>query len=940
MFDSILLFAVLGAGTGALYALASVGLVLTYRGSGVINFASGAMGMVGTFAFYELADIFGWPTLPAMVVAVAVSAALGLLCHLLMSRMHMASNLTKIVVTLALLVALQGLMGLKYDPDNTYNVNSFLTTSTIDVAGSRISVARLILLGIAIAITAIVSVVYRRTLFGLATSAVSENRRALTTLGWSANNVSAWNWALGAGLAGLAGVLLSPFIGVSVGLATALLLPSLAASVIGNFHSFSLALIGAVVIGVIQSELTRFVTISGIEDAVPFAVILVMIVWRGRKVPLRGAIAERLPSVTKGIVNWRKLAIAVVVVVVALNVLPLQWVSAVTTTMIAAIVVASLVVVTGFAGQISLAQWSIGGTAALVTGWLIVWGLPFWLAGLIGLLSAIPVGLIIGSAALRARGISLALATLAFAVCIVSLLLSNPAYTGNGNGLHVGKFSLFGLNLSAGTAPVRFGIFVLIVLVVVGLAIANTRRGPSGRQMLAVRNNERAASALGLNVVTIKLGAFCYGAVVAALAGIVTIVEYPVAQYTNFDVFTNIELVNYSVLGGVGYVTGSVVGAQGQSGGIFTQIFSYFSSNAQTYVTVIFGFLALTIFIQAPNGIARMHALKREQRQAKHRARKGLPEPAPKAITLPDTGEAAPTTAQTTVGEVALDVEGLAVSYGSVRAVAGVDFSLRSGEVLGVIGANGAGKTTLIDALTGFAPITAGTIRLDGRDITPLSARQRANLGVGRSFQSLEVFEDLSVYENILAGCEARGLLGWLVDLVRPRAPRLSQAAVAIVRQLDLEASLTKMPSELSYGSRRLAMIARSVAPGPRVLLLDEPAAGLDAREREDLLRIVRHLAEEWKMAVLLIEHDVNWVASASDRMLALDFGSVIARGTPDEVRAHPAVVASYLGVDHSPEEHGSQEHGSREHGSQEPVLATGRSTRDTASHNQERDIS
>lgn len=899
MFETILLFAVLGAGTGALYAMASVGLVLTYRGSGVINFASGAMGMTGAFAFYELYGVFHWPVLAAMFVGVSVSAGLGLLCHVLMSHLQKASNLTRIVVTLAMLVALEGLLGLKYPATSTYYVVPFLPNSTFHFAGSNLSVSRLILLGIAIGIALVLAVVYRRTRFGIATTAVSENRVALTTLGWSANSVAAWNWMLGTALSGFAAIMLGPIIGVSLGLTTALLLPSLAAGVIGNFHSFSLTLAGAIGIGIVQAELTRYVTsVSGIGDAVPFAVILVVIVWRGRRVPTRGSITERLPSVTSGIVPWKKVLVGIAVLLIAINLLPLQWVGALTTTLLGAIILISIVVVTGFAGQISLAQWTIGVGAAFVTGWLRVWGLPFWLAIILGVLSAVPVGIIIGSAALRARGINLAIATLAFAVMMVSLVLTDPGITGNGLGLNTGTFTLFGINLSGVTHLQRFAMFVVLVLVLVGLGVSNTRRGRSGRQMLAVRTNERAASALGINVVAVKLTAFCYGAMIAALGGILSVIEFPTAIFTTGtsggDIFQNFSLVDYGVLGGVGYVSGPLLGAQGQAGGIATEVFSYLSSNALTYVTLVFGFLSLLVFVQAPNGLAKMQQDINYKKQTKRRAKKGLtPVPRTKPIELPSE-----LPVPTAVEPAVLEVEGLSVNYGAVRAVDNVSFTLRSGEILGVIGPNGAGKTTLIDALTGFAPIGAGTIRLDGNEIGKLGVRQRADLGIGRTFQSLELFEDLSVYENILAACEERNAAVWLKDVVHPGKPRLTDAALTAVKDLALEPVLPRMPSEISYGMRHLVAIARAIAAKPRVLFLDEPAAGLDERERAEVVEIIRRLARDWNIAVLLIEHDVALVLSVSDRMLALDVGAEVASGAPEEVRTHPAVIASYLGVE------------------------------------------
>jgi sulfate-transporting ATPase len=230
--------------------------------------------------------------------------------------------------------------------------------------------------------------------------------------------------------------------------------------------------------------------------------------------------------------------------------------------------------------------------------------------------------------------------------------------------------------------------------------------------------------------------------------------------------------------------------------------------------------------------------------------------------------------------------------------VNGVSFTLRGGEVLGLIGPNGAGKTTLIDAITGFTALTSGRITLDGRSIGKLSPRRRANFGLGRSFQNLELFEDLNVYENLLAACEPRDLRSWLVDLVHPRQPQLVGAALAAIRDLGLEEHLGRLPGQLPYGVRRLVVIARAIAAQPRVLCLDEPAAGLDEHDRVELVAIIRRLAEERGIAVLLIEHDVALVSAASDRMIAIDFGTVVASGTPTAVREDPAVVASYLGVD------------------------------------------
>jgi sulfate-transporting ATPase len=243
-----------------------------------------------------------------------------------------------------------------------------------------------------------------------------------------------------------------------------------------------------------------------------------------------------------------------------------------------------------------------------------------------------------------------------------------------------------------------------------------------------------------------------------------------------------------------------------------------------------------------------------------------------------------------------LRVEGVRVSFGGVVAVEDATLEVRPGEVVGLIGPNGAGKTTLIDVVTGFTRQQSGSVSLDDRRVDGWSARRRARGGIARSFQSLELFEDMTVRDNLRTASDRRDPLAYLSDLVWPGNPPLSGTAVAAVREFGLEADLDRRPSELPYGRRRLVGIARAVATRPSVLLLDEPAAGLDEHETAELGELVRRLAAEWGLAVLLVEHDVSLVMSTCDRIVALDFGRVIADGTPEEIRADEAVIAAYLG--------------------------------------------
>ena len=230
-----------------------------------------------------------------------------------------------------------------------------------------------------------------------------------------------------------------------------------------------------------------------------------------------------------------------------------------------------------------------------------------------------------------------------------------------------------------------------------------------------------------------------------------------------------------------------------------------------------------------------------------------------------------------------------------MRAVDGVDLCVEPGEVVGVVGANGAGKTTLIDAITGFVP-SAGTVDLGGQDLSATSAHARARAGLARSWQSLELIEDLSVLDNLRTASDSSRWWSSLVDLVRPGRDKPTAAMLRAIHALDLDDVLGKMPTELSTGKRKLVALARAIASEPSVLLLDEPCSGLDHHERQEVGSVIRTLAERWGVGVLLVEHDVHLVRRVSDRIVALDFGKVIAEGPPDRALSDRGVMAAFLG--------------------------------------------
>lgn len=251
-------------------------------------------------------------------------------------------------------------------------------------------------------------------------------------------------------------------------------------------------------------------------------------------------------------------------------------------------------------------------------------------------------------------------------------------------------------------------------------------------------------------------------------------------------------------------------------------------------------------------------------------------------------------TSQTTSDSPALDARGLAVSYGGIVAVSDVSISIDAGTVLGIIGPNGAGKTTLVDALSGFVA-HAGSIRLDGSEISHLSATDRARSGLARTWQSTELFDDLTVTENLIAATRPAGLGSLLKDLRNGSLRELSVSG--LLDRFELTRFADIRAADLPLGRRRLVGVARALAAQPRVLMLDEPAAGLDSDESVEFGRLVRRLVEEQPLAVLLIDHDAELVFGVSDRVTALDFGQVVTHGPPAAVRADRRVVESYLGT-------------------------------------------
>jgi sulfate-transporting ATPase len=735
-----------------------------------------------------------------------------------------------------------------------------------------------------------------QTRVGTATRAAAQNERAVATLGWSPNQLATVSWVAGGGLAGLAGALVAPITGLTVSTLVLLVVPALAAALLGRFDSFWLTLLGATAIGVAQSLIIRYVTQPGAADALPFLVIVVVLAVTGRALPIRSHLTERLPSLGSGIVRPIPAALSTLgMIVLMLWVFNIEWQNAFTISLSVAVILLSIVVLTGYAGQVSLCQYALAGLGCYVTARLVATtSTPFWAAALIGIAAAVPIGAIFALPALRTRGVNLAVITLGLGVAVQGVLFSNVEYTGGLGGTNVGNTHLFNLDINQITHADRWGVFVIIVFALAALAVATLRRSAAGRRLIAIRENERAAASLGISVVGAKTYAFMVAAALAAIGGILIGFRTPSVTFTSFDPFQSIYATAYAVIGGLGFVMGPVAGSTLASGGIGT-LFNGIISGIDDYLVLIGGVVVILMVVTNPDGLVPKQIQDTRRIAAALQRRWGLKRRDKPARAAPVVHVAAPTQ----VPPRTLAIRDLTVRFGGVVAVREASIDVRPGEVVGLIGPNGAGKTTVIDAITGFVR-GSGTIQLDGQEISRRSPSRRVNGGIARSWQSLELFEDISVFENLQIASESatHSWRRYLHALVWPGRSSLTPAATAAVAEFELQSDLERRPGDLPYGRRRLVGIGRAVALNPSVLLLDEPAAGLSTAESAELGRLVRRLAETWGMAVLLVEHDVGLVMSVCDRIYVLNFGNVIAHGTPDEIRADPAVVTAYLGED------------------------------------------
>jgi branched-chain amino acid transport system ATP-binding protein/branched-chain amino acid transport system permease protein len=542
-----------------------------------------------------------------------------------------------------------------------------------------------------------------------------------------------------------------------------------------------------------------------------------------------------------------------------------------------AVLTLGLNVINGFAGQLSIGQgafYGIGGYAAAILTARVGWS--FWLATPLAALLAAAVGVLVSLPVLRVRGIYLGMATFGFAEIVHVVLRS-------WDGVTLGVLGISGV-LPPLTLGVDFGRqdrFYYLVLASVLLSLLLSHRiyqSPVGHALLALREDELAAGLLGIDTTAHKVAAFGVAAGLGGLAGSLFAHYVTYISPENFASVESILIVTMLIVGGRGNLWGALVGA-----GILVALPEALRV-VNVYRLLVYGLLLVGAAVFRPQGLVGAWGLGR---------RRAPPLPGAAVSTGGEASEAS---------APLLEVEDLRVRFGGLVALDGISFAVRRGEVYGIIGPNGAGKTTLFNAVTGVAPVVAGRIRIAGRDLAGLPPHRRARAGIARTFQNIRAFAGLRAWEAVEAGFHARLRAGPLAHLLGTPAARREGGAVrreadALLDFVELREQADRLARALPYGHQRRLEIARALATGPRLLLLDEPAAGMNAAECEDLIALIGRIRARG-VTVLLVEHHMQVVMAVSDRILVLNFGRAIAEGPPAAIRDDPAVNAAYLGTE------------------------------------------
>ncbi|MGW0842954.1 branched-chain amino acid ABC transporter permease/ATP-binding protein [Streptomyces sp. NPDC002787] len=920
-----------GLSVGGAAALTGIGLIVTYRATGVLNFAHGAIAMVCAYLLRQFTVEWDWPLwLGALVTLLLVAPAIGLVLERFVFRplaVLGGDPAQTLVASLGVFVLLVGGAALLWGQGARADAPTLVSA---DPWGQ---------LAVAVAVAAAVGAVLRSprgrtrppglwTRFGRELRAVVDDRSLAVLGGIDADRVAAAGWAFGSFTAGLTGVLLAPYVRLDPYGMPLLVMEVVAVAVAARMRSLPVAVLVALGIGIAQSQLTRLHPSGWAEpllQAVGANLFVVALLIAALVLPGVGTRDALPPTATAR----AQPPAAAWIVAALLFLIPLGFAGRDLHTAVQVpalgVVLLSLVVVTGRGGQISLGQAAYAGLGALFTALLSAGRFPFLptlpelTALLVAVLLVAPLGLLTGWPAISRHGLALALATFAVGVGVSRFVFAQP-------------YATSGLTLTRPRGFEGDRAYYVLELGLLSFALLAThalRRGRAGRALAALRDHESGASAAGVRVPSLKLAAFVAGAALAALGGGMLAMGVRAFDPSAYDPVRGLLWFAAIVVLGADSTLGALAAAAllvgldaGTRGGVAAAVIGVLAVLVGRFPGGPYEAVRAGV-VRLRSGAGRRSELTPTGVRARERVRGRAGTPArvdrrrptaPGGATAVSArgGEQPPTPEQPPPRhaglhprrepEVApnrrplqpsrptpphsaalsgpppgprLQARGLHLRYGEFTALDGVDLDVLPGRVSAVVGPNGAGKSTLFHCLAGTLRPGAGHVRLGGRDVTRLPAHARTRLGVARTFQQLAVFPSLTVAENVRVGAE-QGRVG-------------DPAAVErALRLFGLDGPVRASPAAgLPTGTLRRVEVARALAGSPHVLLLDEPAAGLDTAEVAALTRVLRALADDG-MALLVVEHDLDLVADLADVVHVMAAGRIVTSGPTGHVLRSP----------------------------------------------------
>ncbi len=891
-----------GAVLGTLYALVAFGVILVYKASRILNFATAALGAVpGVFALLLVYD--GVPYFVALAIAVGAAIVTGVLVETVLLKPFRTQ--ARLVVTVATIGLAQLLVLVEaFLPRWIVGENIAPTSFPTPFAGARLEIGGVILTGDYLAILVFAGLLmvglaafFRFTDTGIAVRASAENADRAMLLGIPVQRIGTLVWVLATVCSALAVFLRGPVVGVAIGtnLSPVLLLYGLAAAVIARMSSLPIALAAGMGIGVLEQGSFFATSKPDLSVALVLPVLLVALLRQRRSlsratesgitsfralreyrpIPLE---LRQLPQVRAFRVGSR-----VLVAILALGAPYLVGhtrVGFATLIVVYAIVAVSLVVLSGWAGQISLGQFAFAGVGAGIAGGLVAHSdADFFVAVGAAVVSGAVVALVIGIPALRVPGLFLAAVTLAFAATVQNLFL-RPEYVGwlvpDPDDV-IGRPVLWG---RVDTADDRIFYYVCLTgLVLCYLSARSLRTSRSGRLFVGVRDNARAAMSFGVRKEASTLAAFAASGAMAALAGALLAYQQGAVDSTAFPLQLSLDAFVITVIGGLSSLPGAIAGA------VVYQGLRYFNP-FDGFFTVAISSGVLTLLTVAPGGLAEVGHRLRDRWLRRVAASAGIVVPSLLAdARVDDAGVSAP-------GErlpfepsddALLVCRGVDVGYDGVQVLFGVDLEVRRGEILALLGTNGAGKSTLLRAVSGLTPATAGSIVLDGVDLTRLGAVRIAKRGVVQVPGGRGVFPTLTVTEHFRAAAWLHGKeparVAAAVEEVLTRFPRLRERA-------------DSLGGDLSGGEQQQLALGMALIAEPVLLIIDELSLGLAPKVVAELLDVVREINARGT-AVVLVEQSVNVALTIADRAYFMEKGEVRFEGPTSELLERGDIVRS-----------------------------------------------